>query len=139
MGGVVHAHFSPIALSLVLSLLQDVQLWPGLVFHETAPETTPEAARRLLTGLRDAAEAWNGPGDVVVLCPPLARGPLRNLSSKVIPRVAIVSAAELLPTVRLQRVASVSLSGGVSLGTQKELKSESPQPNGDRTPVERAG
>ena len=99
----------------------------------------PEAARRLLTGLRDAAEAWNGPGDVVVLCPPLARGPLRNLSSKVIPRVAIVSAAELLPTVRLQRVASVSLSGGVSLGTQKELKSESPQPNGDRTPVERAG
>ena len=33
----------------------------------------PENARRLLTGLRDAAEAWNGEGDVVVLCPPLAR------------------------------------------------------------------
>ena len=99
----------------------------------------PEAARKLLTGLRDAAEAWNGAGDVVVLCPPLARGPLRNLSSKVIPRVAIVSAAELLPTVRLDRVASVSLINGVSLGNKKELKSDSLRPNGDRTPVERAG
>jgi len=99
----------------------------------------PEAARKLLTGLRDAAEAWNGPGDVVVLCPPLARGPLRNLSSKVIPRVAIVSAAELLPTVRLQRVAAVSLASGVSLGNQKDLKSKTLQPNGERTPVERAG
>jgi flagellar biosynthesis component FlhA len=99
----------------------------------------PEAARKLLTGLRDAAEAWNGAGDVVVLCPPLARGPLRNLSSKVIPRVAIESAAELLPTVRLDRVASVSLINGVSLGNKKELKSDSLRPNGDRTPVERAG
>ena len=67
------------------------------------PRLDPENARRLLTGLRDAAEAWNGEGDVVVLCPPLARGPLRMLSGKVIPRVAIVSAAELLPTIRLQR------------------------------------
>jgi flagellar biosynthesis protein FlhA len=99
----------------------------------------PEAARKLLTGLRDAAEAWNGPGDVVVLCPPLARGPLRNLSSKVIPRVAIVSAAELLPTIRLERVATVSMNDGVSFGKQKELKSNTGRPNGERTPVEQAG
>jgi len=99
----------------------------------------PEAARRLLTGLRDAAEAWNGAGDVVVLCPPLARGPLRMLSGKVIPRVAIVSAAELLPTVRLDRVASVSLEHGVSLGKNKELKSNAPRPNGEHNSAEKAG
>ena len=99
----------------------------------------PEQARRLLTGLRDAAEAWHGAGEVVVLCPPLARGPLRNLSEKVIPRVAIVSAAELLPTIRLNRVATVSLADGVSLGTEKDLKSEVSRPNGDRIPAERAG
>ena len=48
------------------------------------------------------------------------------LSGKVIPRVAIVSAAELLPTIRLQRVATVSLEHGVSLGSNKELKSRAP-------------
>ena len=99
----------------------------------------PENARRLLTGLRDAAEAWNGEGDVVVLCPPLARGPLRMLSGKVIPRVAIVSAAELLPTIRLQRVATVSLEHGVSLGSNKELKSRAPRPNGEQNLAEKAG
>jgi hypothetical protein len=76
---------------------------------------------------------------VVVLCPPLARGPLRNLSSKVIPRVAIVSAAELLPTVRLERVATVSMANGVTIGKKKELKSNAGRPNGERTPVVQAG
>ena len=99
----------------------------------------PEQARILLTGLRDAAESWNGAGDVVVLCPPLARGPLRMLSGKVIPRVAIVSAAELLPTIRLDRVASVSLADGVVLGKNKELKSSPPRPNGDHNPAAQAG
>jgi len=69
----------------------------------------PEQARRLLTGLRDAAEAWRGPGEAVVLCPPLARGPLRRLTEKIIPRVPVLSPAELLPSVRLERVAVVSL------------------------------
>ena len=69
----------------------------------------PDAARRLLTGLRDAAERWRGSNDVVVLCPPLARGPLRKLTEKVIPRVPVLSPAELLPEVRLERVAAVSL------------------------------
>jgi flagellar biosynthesis protein FlhA len=99
----------------------------------------PEQARLLLTGLRDAAESWNGAGDVVVLCPPLARGPLRMLSGKVIPRVAIVSAAELLPTIRLDRVASVSLERGVIIGKNKQLKSNAPRPNGDHNPVAKAG
>jgi len=99
----------------------------------------PEQARRLLTGLRDAAESWSGAGEVVVLCPPLARGPVRNLSEKVIPRVAIVSAAELLPTIRLNRVATVSLADGVILGSEKGLKSHVSRPNGDQVPAEQAG
>jgi flagellar biosynthesis protein FlhA len=69
----------------------------------------PEEARQLLTGLRDAAEAWTGEGSVVILCPPLARGPLRRLAEKIIPRIPILSPGELLPAVRLQRVAAVSL------------------------------
>ena len=99
----------------------------------------PEEARSLLTGLRDAAESWRGAGEVVVLCPPLARGPLRNLSEKVIPRVPIVSAAELLPSVRLDRVAVVSIENGVTLVGEKVLKSGDERPNGDRTPAEQAG
>ncbi len=71
----------------------------------------PEDARKLLTRLRDAAEQWKGSGEVVVLCPPLARGPLRRLTEEVIPRVPIISPAELLPTVQLERVAVVSLRG----------------------------
>ncbi len=69
----------------------------------------PQSARKLLTGLRAAAEAWRGGEDVVVLCPPLARGPLRRLTEKVVPRVPVISPAELLPTVRLERVSAVSL------------------------------
>jgi flagellar biosynthesis protein FlhA len=69
----------------------------------------PEEARLLLTGLRNAAENWTGEGTVVVLCPPLARGPLRRLAEKIIPRIPILSPGELLPAVRLQRVAAVSL------------------------------
>ena len=69
----------------------------------------PEEARLLLTGLRDAAEGWTGDGTVVILCPPLARGPLRRLAEKIIPRIPILSPGELLPTVRLQRVVAVSL------------------------------
>jgi flagellar biosynthesis protein FlhA len=69
----------------------------------------PNDARKLLTALRTAAERWRGSSDVVVLCPPLARGPLRRLTEKVAPRVAVVSPAELLPTARLERVTAVSL------------------------------
>jgi flagellar biosynthesis protein FlhA len=90
----------------------------------------PEQARLLLTGLRDAAESWRGASDVVVLCPPLARGSLRRLAEKVIPRVPIVSAAELLPTIRLERVAVVSLADGVRTNSRKQLKDEAVRPNG---------
>ncbi len=89
----------------------------------------PEHARRLLTGLRDAAEAYRGGGEVVVLCPPLARGPLRRLAEKVIPRVPMVSAAELLPTIRLERIALVGLEGGVMMNQGNDLKEDGDRPN----------
>lgn len=69
----------------------------------------PNDARKLLTSLRASAERWRGSSDVVILCPPLARGPLRRLTEKVAPRVPVISPAELLPTVRLERVTAVSL------------------------------
>ncbi len=69
----------------------------------------PNEARRLLMGIRAAADKWRGSGELVLLCPPLARGPLRRLTEKVVPRVAVISPAELLPTVRLERVMAVSL------------------------------
>jgi hypothetical protein len=69
----------------------------------------------------------------VVLCPPLARGPIRRLAEKVIPRVPMVSAAELLPTVRLERVALVGIEGGVMLNSAKGLKEDAKRPNGEGT------
>ena len=76
----------------------------------------PNDARRLLTSLRTAAERWRGGSDLVILSPPLARGPLRKLTEKVVPRVPVLSPAELLPTVRLERVMAVSIrnSGGAA-------------------------
>lgn len=65
--------------------------------------------QKLMLGLKDAAEGYRGPGQVVVLASPLARGPLRRMTEKLIPRVPVLSAGELLPTVRLKRVAAVSL------------------------------
>ncbi len=69
----------------------------------------PNDARRLLTSLRTSAEKWRGGSDLVILSPPLARGPLRRLTEKVVPRVPVLSPAELLPTVRLERVTTVSI------------------------------
>jgi flagellar biosynthesis protein FlhA len=69
----------------------------------------PQHARALLAGIRDQAEGWAGAGQVVVLCPPLARGPLRRLAEKVIPRVPILSPSELRAGVHLERIGVISL------------------------------
>lgn len=68
-----------------------------------------EDQQKLLLGLKNAAEAYTGPGQVIILASPLARGPLRRMTEKLIPRVPVLSAGELLPTVRLQRASVVSL------------------------------
>jgi len=87
----------------------------------------PDAARRIITGIRDATAVNAGTAEIVVLCPPLARGPFRRLLERVLPRVPVLSPAELLPSVTLERVATVSLNG-VRLEEKDSLKNLSGQP-----------
>jgi len=70
----------------------------------------PETSRQLLSGIRQHVENWTGTGDVVLLCPPLARGPFQRLLEKVLPRTPVLSPVELLPGVKLDRVAVIDLS-----------------------------
>jgi len=69
----------------------------------------PDQARDLILGIRDQVERYAGPGQAVVMCPPLARGALRRLVERALPRVAVLSSAELLPEVRLEPVGRVEL------------------------------
>ncbi len=69
----------------------------------------PETSRHLLSGVRKQVEGWTGSGDIVLLCPPLARGPLQRLLEKVLPRTPVLSPVELLPGVKLDRVAVIDL------------------------------
>ena len=69
----------------------------------------PTHVRVLLGAIREHTEGWAGGGQVVVLCPPLARGPFRRLVEKVVPRVVVLSPSELAPGVKLERVAIIGL------------------------------
>ncbi len=69
----------------------------------------PDQARDLILGIRDQVERYAGPGQAVVMCPPLARGALRRLVERALPRVTVLSSAELLPEVRLEPVGLVDL------------------------------
>jgi type III secretion protein V len=69
----------------------------------------PETARKLITRIRDEANAQQAQGSVVLLAPPLARAALRRLLERAAPQLPVVSAAELLPTVQLDRVALIDL------------------------------
>ena len=69
----------------------------------------------------------------------MARGPLRRLAEKVIPRVPMVSAAELLPSVRLERVAIVGLQSGVTMNRPNDLKEDAERPNGEHLPTAQEG
>jgi flagellar biosynthesis protein FlhA len=70
----------------------------------------PEIARILIVGLREKVESYGGPGQAVVLCPPLARGALKRLLERVLPRIPVLSSAELLATAKLEPVGTVQLS-----------------------------
>jgi flagellar biosynthesis protein FlhA len=70
----------------------------------------PDVARILISKVKDAAEANSDIGTVVLLAPPLARGPLSRLIEKVLPRLPVLSPAELIPTVKLDRVVVVDVS-----------------------------
>ena len=69
----------------------------------------PDVARVLINKVKDAAEANSNMGTVVLLAPPLARGPLAKLIEKVVPRLPVLSPAELIPTVKLDRVVVVEV------------------------------
>lgn len=72
----------------------------------------PDVARQLLEQVRDLSESYSGESPAVLLAPPLARGPVRRLLERVLPRVPVVSPSELLPTVGLDRVGTVRWSSG---------------------------
>ncbi len=77
----------------------------------TSLTVEPENLRKLIVRFRDAVERWKGTGQIVIMTPPLVRGPLRRLIKPIIPRVPVISYSELLPTVTLDRIAVVSLRG----------------------------
>jgi flagellar biosynthesis protein FlhA len=84
----------------------------GLASQDGAAPTLqlePAVARALIMKIGELVESYSGGSPAVVLCPPLARGALRRLLERVLPRVTVVSSAELLPSARLRPVGVVSL------------------------------
>ena len=73
----------------------------------------PETTRKLIVGVRAQIEGYSGVGEPVLLVPPLARGPLRRLLEKAIPRIAVLSPGEILPGTAIERVGEVVLGGSV--------------------------
>jgi flagellar biosynthesis protein FlhA len=69
----------------------------------------PDTTRRFLTAVRLQVEAWNGTGEPVLLVPPLARGPVRRLLEKALPRVAVVSPGEIVPGTAIEKAGEVTL------------------------------
>ena len=69
----------------------------------------PDTTRRLLQGLRAITEGWSGNGELVFIVPPLARGPLRRLIEKALPRIPILSPGEIVPGTPLVREADLAL------------------------------
>jgi flagellar biosynthesis protein FlhA len=87
-------------------VLEDAVL-RGLTAREgMAPvlQIDPPLARTLIVRAKELTEAHAGATPAVLLCPPLARGAVRRLLERALPRVPVLSTAELLPHVRLLTV-----------------------------------
>ena len=69
----------------------------------------PSEARDIFIQVRDLTEAHAGAFEAVLLCPPLARGAIRRMFERVLPRIPILSSAELLPTTELDCIGTVEL------------------------------
>ncbi len=69
----------------------------------------PEQIRRLVARVRENCEGWSGDGAAVLLAPPLARGAVRRLLERVLPRVPVLSPAELTGNVKLDRIGVIDL------------------------------
>jgi len=83
----------------------------GLKTNEGSPKLVlaPDVARRIFEQIQELTQTHAGNEPAVVLCPPLARGALRRMLERVLPRVTVLSSAELLPTVRLVPVGRIEL------------------------------
>jgi flagellar biosynthesis protein FlhA len=68
----------------------------------------PAVLRILTQTVEELSKTSSGP-QPILLAPPLARGPLRRLLERVVPRIAVVSSGELLPTVKLACIGKVEL------------------------------
>ncbi|MCB9672350.1 MAG: flagellar biosynthesis protein FlhA [Alphaproteobacteria bacterium] len=111
---ITHAHTDPEGIIHYVALSPDAEqaILRGVKATEgRAPSLVldPSQARKLITELREKVEGYPGPGQAVVLCPPLARGALRRLIERVLPKMPILSSAELLPAVKLESVGTVEL------------------------------
>jgi len=73
----------------------------------------PEVSREILMSVRKLAEGWGGQADLVLLTPPLARGPIRRLLERSVPRLPVVSAGEIVPGTALQREGEIGLGKGL--------------------------
>ncbi len=69
----------------------------------------PDTTRRLIQGIRAATESFAGPGEAVLLVPPLARGPMRRLLERALPRVPVLSPGEIVPGTGIDRVAEITI------------------------------
>jgi flagellar biosynthesis protein FlhA len=69
----------------------------------------PELARRLVVRIREQWEQHQSVGAFVLLAPPLARAPLRRLIERSLPRLPVISSAELLPNVQIEKIGTVDL------------------------------
>ncbi len=99
-------HYVRLAQNAEAAVLRGLQSANGM-----APNLVldPEVARDLIVQLRDKVEAYAGPGQAVILCPPLARGALKRMLERVLPRIPVLSSAELLATAKLEPVGVVQL------------------------------
>ena len=90
----------------------EAALLRGLQNQEGGPPSLmldPGAFQAMVQQIQHLTESHAGASPAVVLAPPLVRGALRRLLERVLPRVVVVSSAELLPTVTLERVGVVEL------------------------------
>lgn len=68
----------------------------------------PESTRRFIQSVRTQVDAWNQNTPPVLLVPPLARGSIRRLLDRAIPRMSVLSPGEVVPGTAIDRVGEVS-------------------------------
>jgi flagellar biosynthesis protein FlhA len=71
----------------------------------------PDVARKFMNSVKKEFENHASLGEVVLMVPPLARGPVARLLEKMV-AIPVLSPAELLPTIKLNRVAVVDVAIG---------------------------